>query len=292
MSDKFVVALGYFDSVHIGHEKVINEAVSYAKKVNAKVVVFTFSGNLRAFFKGETEKQIYTASEKEKIMLSLGVSEVFFAPVNKTFLNKGRLAFLNYVNKKYNVCAYVCGEDYTFGKSAKGNVSFLKDYANRNNQSVITVLEEKLNGEKISTSKIKKHLKNGKVDKANELLGRAYSICGNVYKDRGVGKKIGFPTANVKVDAKKQALKNGVYAGKVIVGDKEYGAIINYGARPTFSLSEIILEAHLFGFNANLYGKNIEVYFEKFIRDVLTFSSKDELIRQIEKDVKKAKGIV
>ena len=289
MSDKFVVALGYFDSVHIGHVKVINEAVSYAKSVNAKVVVFTFSGNLRAFFKGETEKQIYTASEKEKIMISLGVSEVFFAPVNKTFLNKGRLAFLNYVNKKYNVCAYVCGEDYAFGKSAKGDVSFLKDYALSKNQSVITVLEEKLNGEKISTSKIKSHLKNGEVEKANELLGRAYSICGKVYKDRGVGKKIGFPTANVKVDVKKQALKNGVYAGKVIVGDKKYSAIINYGARPTFSLSEIILEAHLFGFNGNLYGKNIEVCFDKFIRDVLTFSTKDELISQIEKDVKKAK---
>ena len=284
-----VLALGYFDSVHKGHIKVINKACAKAKELNAKTVVFTFSGNLRAFFKGEKEKFVYTPKERKEILLSLGADEVYFAPVNKTFLSKGKRAFLNYINSKFNVCAYVCGSDYTFGKNASGSVKFLEEYAKAKEQTLVRVPVLNMAGEKVSTSRIKERLISGDVKGANALLGRDYSLSGKVFKDRKVGTALGFPTANIKADKNKQTLKNGVYSGYAFVHGKKYKAVINYGARPTFSLSDVLIEAHLIDFSGNLYGKTLAVYFSDFIRDVKTFSSREELKKQIEKDVTKAK---
>lgn len=284
-----VIALGYFDSVHLGHKKVIAQAVNYAKKIDAITVVFTFKGNLRATLSGGQGSVVYTASEREELIKSIGVDEVFFAPTTRKFLSLGKRAFLNYLNDKYDIVCYVSGEDYRFGKMGKGDVKYLNNYAENNGQSIITVDTLCFEQGKISTTVIKELLFEGKVDRANAILGREYSLSGKVFKDRMVGAKLGFPTINVKPDKEKQTLKFGVYQGSVQFNGLKYKALINYGARPTFGLTEPIVEAHLLDFSGELYGVEVAVCFTRYLREVIKFESQEQLKKQIEEDLKKVK---
>ncbi len=284
-----LLALGYFDSLHVGHREVIKRAKSEAEKLNLYLVVFTFGGNLRAATTGEEQKFIYNAKEREKLMLSLGVDEVYFAPVDKDFLSLTKDEFLEKINALYNIKGYVSGSDYRFGKGASGNVEHLREYAERNGQKVVTVEEILFDGKKASTTWVKQLLYSGKIEMANALLGANFFIKGRVVKDRGVGKKLGFPTANITLQKERQPLKNGVYKGRVIVDDIERLAVINYGARPTFNQDNIVLEAHILDFEGNLYDKEITVIFDGFIREIITFKSEEELKLQLKKDVENVK---
>lgn len=288
--EKTVIALGYFDSVHLGHRKVIESAKRYANEHGATLTVFTFKGNLKAALLGQNEKNVYTAIEREKLLKELGADVIYFAPVNKTFLSMGKLAFLNLLNKRFNIVAYVSGDDYSFGKYGSGNIEYLDKYAKAHGQThvvVPTFLQDEL---RVSTTRIKGELENGNILKANELLGRDFSVTGRVYGDRKVGTSLGFPTLNLKIDYSKFTLKNAVYSGYIYWQNKKYKAIINYGARPTFDLREKLIEAHIIDFDFDLYGKEITLYFSNYIREIKKFTCSDDLIAQLKKDVLSVKG--
>ncbi len=287
MSDKLktVIALGYFDSVHIGHQRVLNTARRYALERGARLVVFSFGGNLKAVISGNDDKSVYLPSERLLIINDLGADEVFFAPVSKDFLGLECKEFLALINEKYKIVCYVSGEDYRFGRQGLGDTNYLKAYAKENCQEYIVVPTENFEGEKISTTRIKWLLSMGEIKKANKMLGRAYSLTGKVFEDRKVGSKLGFPTVNIRLDKEKFKIKDGVYKGRVVLNNTEYSAIINYGARPTFDLSEKLIEAHIIDFNGNLYGKEIKLNFDVFMREIKKFSSQQELKAQLEKDL-------
>ena len=289
MSDKIlkpvVMALGYFDSVHLGHKKVIETAREYARENNLKLVVFTFKGNLKAVLSKSDDKCVYLFNERKNLLKEMGADEIYFAPVSANFLSLSKEAFLKKLGSKYDVKCFVCGTDYRFGKFGEGDVSFLKQYCQENAKECIIESDFLFDGEKVSTTLIKKLLTAGEVEKANVLLGRDYSITGKVFKDRMVGSKIGFPTVNIKIDEDKFRIKDGVYEGKIKIYNEEYKALINYGARPTFDLSEKLVETHVIGFSGDLYGKEITISFLRRIRDVIKFSSKEHLISQIKKDI-------
>jgi riboflavin kinase/FMN adenylyltransferase len=280
-----VLALGYFDSVHVGHRKVIEKAKEYAVSHGAMLTVVTFGGNLRAVLSGAQDKTVYLTKERKELLKQAGADEVYFAPVSANFLSKGKLAYLNMLNKKYKVICYVCGDDYRFGKSGKGNTQDIVRYAKSHNQHSIILDIEKDCGKKISTSYIKELLTSGNVKKANRLLGIPYFVTGKVFEDRKVGRDLGFPTLNVKIDSEKHSLKNGVYSGHIYIDGKKHKTIINYGCRPTFDLCEKLVEAHVLDFNGNLYGKEVKLYFDEFMRDIQKFLSADELKNQLQKDL-------
>lgn len=293
MSDKVlstVIALGYFDSVHLGHQRVISEARKFADQNDCSLTVFTFLGNVKDVLNGRKESSVYLPSEREKIIKAFGADEIFFAPITKEFLSLDRKVFLDNLNKQFNIKGYVSGVDYTFGAFGKGNVSYLSEYAKENNQTHIVVDTFTIDGEKVSTTLIKSLLQTGDIKKANALLGRNYSITGVVKKDRQVGKKLGFPTANVILNSQKFALKNGVYEGLVEVDKKLYKSIVNYGARPTFDLEEKLVEAHLIDFSGDLYDKQIEIQFLDYMRDIKKFDSVEKLIEQLKFDMQKIRG--
>lgn len=286
---KTVVALGYFDSVHKGHQKVMQTAGRYAKEQGASFCVITFDGNLKTALGFNEEKNVYTKSERERLIKSIGADTIYFAPVTKDFLSKSATEFLDFINQKFDIIAYVSGSDYRFGKNGEGNVEFLKSYAKSHSQTCITEELESEGGEKISTTRIKELLSNGKIEKANELLGRAFSVTGTVFSDRQVGRKLGFPTININVDSEKVKLYSGVYKGRVNIDNKEYKVIANYGARPTFNLSSSLVEAHILDFNGDLYEKEITVKFDKFIREIIKFESQEQLALQIKSDLSAVK---
>lgn len=295
MSDKVlkraVLALGYFDSVHAGHRKVIEAARELADKEGCELVVFTFKGNLNAMLLKDNPKFVYNHLERQEIFNEMGcIDEIYFASTDTNFLGTAKLAFLNKLNKKYDVAGYVCGKDYRFGLFAKGTVEDLAKYAKSKNQQLVVVDDvTSEDGKKISTSLIKKLLLAGDVKKANKLLCRSYSISGTVKEDRGVGSTIGYPTANLKIEKDKQPLKDGVYAGRVTVGDVTYRAIINFGPRPTFDVNDKMIEAHLLDFNGNIYGEKITVYFDAFIREIQKFISPEKLKEQLDNDIEEVR---
>ena len=285
-----VIALGYFDSVHLGHQMVIKKAREFADKSGCSLTVFTFFGNVKDVLNGRKESSVYLPSEREKIIKTYGADNVYFAPTTKDFLSLDKKVFLDNLNKQFNIKGYVSGVDYTFGAFGKGNVEYLTQYANAKKQTHIIVDTIMFDGEKVSTTLIKSLLENGNVKKANVLLGRTYSISAIVKRDRQVGKKLGFPTANIILESQKFAIKNGVYFGEVEIDDKPYKAIVNYGARPTFDLDEKLVEAHLIGFDGDLYDKQIEIQFMDYMRDIKKFDSAEKLIEQLELDVQKIRG--
>ena len=293
MSDKAkksaVIALGFFDGVHLGHLEVISRAKELAKSCGAITVALTFSGNLKGVFKAD-EKNILSSSERERALLLSGADEVFFAPISSEFLSLSAIEFLEFLDEKYSVVGYVSGEDYRFGKNGSGNVGTLREYAKNNNRTVITVGGVIIDGERVSSTAIKSALKAGDVKRANAYLGRPYAVTGSVFEDRKVGKSLGFPTVNVKIDKEKAKLLDGVYAGKITLDGKEYRTIINYGARPTFDLEEKLIEAHIIDFCGNLYGKEITLKFTGFIRKIQKFDGATELACQLRKDVENTKA--
>jgi riboflavin kinase/FMN adenylyltransferase len=219
----------------------------------------------------------------------IGIDQIFLAPTTTEFLSLSKREFLDMLNKEYTVLGYCSGKDYRFGAKGQGDVEYLSQYAKENNQILEVVEDFIFEGQKVSTTLIKEYLTEGKIEKANQLLGREYSVNGRVIKDRGLGSKLGFPTANIKVGQEKFPLKNGVYSGKVILGEKAYKAVVNFGARPTFSLKEVLIEAHLLDFNGDLYDKELTIYLDRFLRDVKTFENVNDLKVQIAKDVEKVK---
>ena len=282
---KTVLALGYFDSVHLGHQTVIKSAKDYAQKVNAQLVVVTFGGNLKSALGKEQEKCVFSKQERQKFLQDLLVDEIYFAPITKEFLSLDRQAFLDLLNEKYQVCCYFSGEDYRFGRFGEGTVDFLKKYAKDNNQECFAVEMLNFEGQKISTTAIKELLREGNLKKVNALLNRPYSITGKVFSDRKVGSSIGFPTINLKIENDKHQLKDGVYAGHLEIDKVKYLALINYGGRPTFNLQEKLVEAHIVDFNGQLYDREITLCFDYFMREIKRFENVKQLKAQLDCDL-------
>ena len=166
-----------------------------------------------------------------------------------------------------------------------GKVDDLKDFCFLKGIKVDVVSQVIFGGEKVSTSLIKEKLASGQIEQANELLTLPYFITGEVKRDRQVGRKLGFPTANISLNAQKTPLKLGVYHTAVEIDGKRYNCITNFGARPTFGLNEVLTETYIDGFDGDLYGKTLSVYFKKFLRELIKFNSADELIAQLKKDL-------
>ncbi|PWM70976.1 MAG: riboflavin biosynthesis protein RibF [Bacillota bacterium] len=281
---KCVLALGYFDGVHIGHRSVVAAAKSLALQCGAQCGVFTFAGDIGGRF-GKESGSIYTAQEREKLLMEdCGADFVFAAPCGEEFFRLTREEFLTYLESELEIVGYACGFDYTFGKNGAGNAAFLQAFAKEKNIAVSVAPPLFVGGEKVSATEIKRRLKAGDVAAANDLLTRPYFVTGTAVKERGVGRRMGFPTVNLYPAAEKLPLKNAVYGGHAEIDGKTYKAIVNYGARPTFGLSTPLVEAHLIGFDGDLYGREIEISFDGFLREICRFSGEEELKAQLERD--------
>ena len=279
-----VLALGYFDGVHIGHRAVVAAAKELAEESGAECGVFTFAGDLGGRF-GKEHGMVYTTEERKELLLEdCGADFVYAAPCDEAFFALTKEAFLDWLEQRFPVEGYACGFDYTFGKGGAGNADFLRQYAAKRGRSFRAVEALTVGGEKVSSTEVKRLLREGEIEKANALLTRPYFVTGKVIRERGVGRAIGFPTVNLYPSDEKLRLKNGVYGGHAEADGKEYKAIVNYGSRPTFGLYAPLVEAHLIGYDGNLYGRTMRISFDTFLRDIRKFKGEEELKEQLQKD--------
>lgn len=281
-----IVALGNFDGIHLGHQELLKKIGDIKKQTNGKTVVFTFYPHPLKIIKQHNDSFIMQSfREKFEILCKFDVDYIFCARFTKEFAMMHPKSFI----KKYLVdclkAKEVCiGYNYTFGKLAQGDTYALKEYAKEFGFKVHVIPAYKINNVTVSSSKIRKSLKSGDMDGANQFLGRLYLVSGRVKKGKQRGKTLGFPTANIYFN-RPLLLKEGVYAGFVKIGDVYYKAAINVGSNPTFGDKISHIEAHLIGFNEDLYQKRINLYFVKYIREEIKFESAQKLLEQIKKDV-------
>lgn len=275
------ICLGYFDAIHIGHTKIINTAKEIASKNGLKTYVLLFTGGKNA------TPDIFTFFERLIKLKSLGVDGVIYQELNAKFMAKSKDEFLNDIFNFYNVKNIVVGEDFTYGKKAEGNVCHLKEFVTKKGAN-LTVLEKvtDASGEKISSKDIKTALIKGDVALANSLLGSNYFIRGKVLRGKGLGAKIGFPTANILTEENKLLVKDGVYLTCTIIGGKLYSCLTNVGAQPTVNGNNTVIETYINDFSSDLYDKEISIYFIEKIRDIVKFNSVDELKEQLTKDLR------
>ncbi len=282
-----VVTLGTFDGLHAGHRKLIETLVSKSSEQNLKNVLVTFEPHPRNVVTANNKIQILsTLDEKLKILESLGVQNVLVIGFTKEFSEIPYEKFLQeYIVKKLNVKYLIIGHDHKFGKDREGNESKLKEFSIKNNFEVISVSSVEVEGEIVSSTKIRNYLSCGKVIEANKYLKQNYFIEGIVVKGAQRGRLLGFPTANIKPGDNKLLPFEGVYAVSCKIENNVYFGMMNIGKRPTFDLlEEAIIEINLFNFNLDIYDKKVWIEIYDFIRDEVKFNSKEDLIEQLNLD--------
>ena len=284
-----VLALGFFDGVHRGHQEVIKRAIEKGKSLGVKVAVMTFDRHPKIIFQnidGEKFKYLTMLDEKLEHFKNLGVDIAYVVKFDENLAYLSPQDFIDkYVVGLHAICV-VAGQDYTYGKHDIANMDTISDFA-KGRFEIITVDHLQRNDQKISSTQIRKDLDSGNVEAANSLLGYQYENHGTVEHGFKRGKKIGFPTLNVSIPKNERILGEGVYAVKVKI-DKDnlwYEGMASIGHNETFGDDlEKTVEINLFNFDKSVYGEKVIVKWYKFLREMVKFDSVDELIDQLNKD--------
>lgn len=286
---KCAISIGSYDGVHLGHQSILSLLNKYSIEYSLKSVVFCFSIPPKLYLNSNISNNLITTlDERYKLIKLYGINKIEFIKFNDVIKNLSAEDFFKkYIFKKYEPRYMVVGKDFSVGHNREGNLKWLYDFAIKNSIDLRVIDFINYKGHKISSTIIRHYLHSGNIKDANICLGREYFLSGIVIKGSGVGKKIGFPTANLKIDCLK-ILPHGVYAVNVSLDGKKYMGVANIGRRPTLKTlnNKIICEVHILNFNKNIYGKKINVFFVEKIRDEKKFVSIDDLIKQIKKDIK------
>ena len=287
-----IILIGNFDGLHLGHQKLFELAKRYKKKYSLKVGVLTFEPMPKMFFNNNL-KNFRISNQKQKVNLlkKFDVDFVILKKFDKKFSKTKSISFIKSVlSKKIKAKFIFVSNNFRFGNKREGNVKQLIKYETLCKYKIVKPKPLLRNKKVISSSLIRKLIQNGKIKQVNSFLNREWSIEGKVQKGRQLGKKIGFPTANIDIENYVLA-KPGVYAvkAKKYNSSKFIKGIANLGYRPTFNQKKLLLEVHLFNFSENLYNKYLTIYFKKFIRNEKKFKNIGQLQRQIKIDLLKAK---
>lgn len=286
-----VVTIGTFDGVHIGHQKIIQQLILEAKKIDGESVLITFHPHPRLvlFPDNHNLQLLQTQAEKLQTLAENGLENVIILPFSKEFAQLSALDFVQTVlYKSLKAKKIIIGYDHQFGNDRKGNIDFLIAHANDFNYDVIEIPAEEINEVNVSSTKIRTALQDGSVEIANAFLNKPFELSGTVIKGEQLGRTIGFPTANLDLkDNTKLIPANGVYAVKVQLQNEEkpYFGMMNIGYRPTVSQAQKqSIEIYLFDFQADLYEAHLKVSLYKRIRKEEKFVNLATLKSQLSKD--------
>ncbi len=284
------LALGFFDGVHLAHEKIIKRAVSEGQKNSLKSAVITFSTSPNSIIRKIEPVYLTTMEEKINLIENLGTDYLFILDFKKLVDIEAKDYINNVLIKYFSPKIVVTGFNHTFGKNGKGNSALLKKI---NLFNYIEIPMIKIDNEQVSSTNIKNKITNGNIEEANKMLGRNFSITGKIVKGNQIARTLGYKTANIIKDKNIVTPKYGVYFGYGEIDGKKYKALINFGIRPSVDkfLKET-LEVHLFNFDEDIYGKNLKVEFVKRIREEKKFNSLEELKKQIDKDYNLIKNAI
>ncbi len=289
------VAIGNFDGVHLGHRELLSRTVRSAHERGKEAVVYTFDPHPRVVLnKVQDVPRINTEKEREQILEDIGIDVLILAEFTPEYASQAPEQFVeNTLVEELGVRSLFVGENYRFGKGRAGTAAMLKKTGHELGFTVHIIPSVKVEGVVVSSSGIRSLLLSGEIRRANELLGRYFRIGGKVIHGHSRGKKLGFPTANIKPDPK-LCPPDGVYAVYCILEDdphKMLPGLMNIGWNPTFKDRKASYETHILDFDRDIYGQRMEILMVDRIRPELTFKGIEDLKEQIRKDIEMSKMI-
>ena len=292
---KSIITIGTFDGVHIGHQKIIKRLVDIAKTENLQAVVLTFFPHPRMVLqKGANIKLINTIDEKSKLLESFGINHLVIKEFTKDFSRLTAVEFVRDVLiNKLNVKHVILGYDHHFGRNRTANIDDLKEFGEIYDFEITEIIAQDVDDVTVSSTKIRKALENGNIAIANAYLGYNFMLTGTVVKGKSLGKKIGFPTANLKIEETYKLIpKSGSYIVKSKIENNIVFGMMNIGTNPTVNGSEQTVEVHFFDFDSDIYNEIIEIQLLKRLRDEQKFGSVEELKQQLHKDQDESLGYI
>lgn len=289
--EKTIVTIGTFDGIHIGHKKILKNLISTANKEGKKSVLLTFFPHPRMVLqKDKAILLLNTLDEKSLLLENMGLDYLIIHPFSKEF---SRLTALDFVRdilvNKLNTSKLIIGYDHHFGKNREGNIHQLREYSSLYDFNIEEIPAQDINDVSVSSTKIRTALKEGNLKTANTYLGYQYMLSGIVVSGKQLGGTIGFPTANIEVkEPYKLIPSTGVYVIRTQINSVLFSGIMNIGFNPTVLGKHQTIEAHLFNFSEDLYGKKITITLIHFLREEQKFNSVEELVAQLNVDKENA----
>ncbi|MBI3417037.1 MAG: bifunctional riboflavin kinase/FAD synthetase [Verrucomicrobia bacterium] len=291
---KVCAAIGVFDGVHLGHQQVIRQTVADARQVEGVALVITFDRHPSSVVAPErTPPLIYSLPQKLRAIESLGAEATLLIEFTREFSQIPAEEFIRQLAHQFGSIYSLCvGSAFTFGHKRGGNVELLRRLGQELNFIVHGISSLALDGKIVSSTRIREAIKQGRLDAASQMIGRSYSVAGKVVRGDGIGRQLGFPTANIDCAALLLP-PNGVYAVHARTNGQSHRAVANIGLRPTLvsPAPRLQVEAHLLDFSGDLYGEELEIIFDAKLRDEQKFSSCEELTAQIARDLAEARRI-
>lgn len=289
------LAIGVFDGVHLGHRAVIERALADARAAGGSAVVITFDPHPARVLRPESAPRLLTATKhKLDLIAALGVECALMVPFTPEVAATPPEDFVRQLFACCKPLREICvGHDWSFGRDRSGDLALLRRMGDDLGFDEFGVPAVRVDGEIVSSTLIRAAVECGDFAKAERLLGRPYAVLGTVVKGDGLGRQLGYPTANLSAH-NEQFPPDGVYAVEALVGKRGYAGMVNIGVRPTISTAsgDRVLELHIFDFSGNLYGKEVEVFFHKFLRHEQKFSGIEELLRHIAGDAEQARTLL
>jgi len=287
-SNNSIVAIGNFDGVHLGHQKILQLLAKKAKKYALPSLVLTFSPHPEKILGEKRIKMIQTLDQRVREIKKFDIEAVLIVPFDEKFSNLSGQDFIQkIVANTLKAKVVIVGENFRFGKNRGGDILLLHRLASGLNFQIHSIRPVIKKGMIASSSLIRSSLQEGKIEIAHDLLGRFYEIEGKVIKGKSRGKALGFPTANIETE--NEIVPPGVFITTAGIESETFPSLTNVGNRPTFGQQETIIESYIINLNKNLYGEKIKINFIKKIRGEMKFKTPDELSKQIEKDLEKAR---
>jgi riboflavin kinase/FMN adenylyltransferase len=289
------LSIGKFDGVHLGHQAIIRELTAGAHTAGALAVVLTFDPHPSVVLRGRRDSfYLSMPEEKAEILGELGIDLVVTHPFNHQVAQMSAEQFMRNLNDHLGINQLWVGHDFTLGRNREGDVPRLRQIGEQIGFSVQEISPVLLDGEVVSSSRIRSLLEAGSVEAAARYLGRSFDVRGEVVSGDGRGKKLGIPTANLSVPKERVVPGAGVYASWVTLRGKTFRAVTNVGVRPTFEQAPVAprVETHLLDFAGDLYGQQISVSFEARLRGEQRFPGVDALVAQIKTDIEKAQKVL
>lgn len=291
-----VVTIGAFDGVHVGHQSIINRMLGIAQQHKGEAVLVTFDPHPRLVLQKDAKVKLLTSiKERINLLKKAGVDHLIIIPFDKNFSNLTSLEFIrDILVEKIGTKRLVIGYDHHFGRNREGSFNHLMKYGPIYGFDVEEIPPQEVNYINVSSTKIRNAIQEGDVVKAAEYMGHPYTIGGLVIKGEQIGRSIGFPTANIKVEEVNKLIpKEGVYAVRVIHDNKKFSGMLNIGYRPTVGRdNQLSIEVHIFDFQKNIYGRQITLEIIKHVRNEIQFTNVNDLKSQLERDLMESKNIL
>jgi len=284
----YVVTQGTFDGVHLGHQTVLKQVIAEAKRRKLPSMLITYFPHPRSVVQPQNwnPEILSSIEEKAEAVLQLGIDNVLVLPFNESIAALSPQEFIqNILIERIGMQCIIVGYDHRFGKNRAGNFDTLLSMSSKFGFEVIEIEANEIDDIAVSSTRIRKYLREGQMKEANQLLGKPYLLSGRVIHGEKRGRTIGFPTANILPDEPHKLVpKTGVYLATTHIDGINYKALVNIGFRPTFNGEKLSIEVHILEYKGNLYDRRIQVNMHDFLRNERKFESIDALLEQIKKD--------